>query len=190
VAGAMRSPPPEGPEEGPPELFRPLDVSAVPALGRGVDVTATADECLALASRLGQREIKSLSARLEVAPVGGGAVRVTGTFDADVLQECVVTLEPVAARVSGPIEVTFVPSPARGDFDEDVDPHAEEVETIVDGTIDVGEVVVQHLAIAIDPYPRIEGAVFKATPTSGPGVEAAASPFAVLAKLRSASKSN
>ncbi len=180
-------------QAGPPELFRPLDVSAVPGQGRIVDVAATADECMAIASRLNQREIKRLSARLELALVGGGGgggVRVTGSFDADVLQECVVTLEPMAARVSGPIEVTFVPPPARGDFDEDVDPQAEEVETIVDGTIDVGEVVVQQLAIAIDPYPRIEGVVFKAALTSTADVAAATSPFAALAKLRSASKSN
>jgi uncharacterized metal-binding protein YceD (DUF177 family) len=67
--------------------------------------------------------------------------------------------------------------------------HAEDPpEVAVGGRIDLGEIAVVHLALALDPYPRAPGAAFDAKAW---GVEpekdekpTTVSPFAALAKLK------
>jgi uncharacterized metal-binding protein YceD (DUF177 family) len=134
-----------------------------------------------------------LSAALQIAPIAGG-VRVSGRFEADVVQECVVTLAAVSARISGEVAVTVVPGAERGDERDDdevdIDLDAEDVEIIQGDTFDLGEILIEHLALAIDPYPRAPGAVFMAPNVAGDPKSSRQSPFAVLAKLKSGSKSN
>jgi hypothetical protein len=60
---------------------------------------------------------------------------------------------------------------------------------MADDTIDLGEVVVEQLALTLDPYPRAPGAVFD--PAALPGYEAPeaeVSPFAALVKLKTQNK--
>jgi hypothetical protein len=59
---------------------------------------------------------------------------------------------------------------------------ADEPEPIVEGRIDLGEAVVQHLAVNLDPYPRAPGARLPDLATEdGPVRE---NPFAALQRLR------
>lgn len=165
-----------------PELSRPLEVHSLPPSGRDFTLTTTAEERARVAERLGVRKIPMLSARLLVKPVIGG-VSVTGTFAADVVQDCVVTLVPLPSHLTGDVTVTLM---------EAVDEPGEEIEIGLDGDdvellqgdiVDVGEIVVEQLALVIDPYPRAPGAVFSAPKSEESHGE---SPFAALAKLKSA----
>jgi uncharacterized metal-binding protein YceD (DUF177 family) len=110
-------------------------------------------------------------------------IAVSGAFDVELVQVCVVTLEPFKAHLIDKVEGLFAP-PAffRGGAHENhVDEgDAEGPERIVNGMIDLGEFVAQHIALALDPYPRKPGATFEAgAPTTGAGGK----PFANLASM-------
>lgn len=187
------------------DLSRPVVVDQVPADGRPLTVRATAEECAAVADRLGLDGLDRLDGRLTVRPLGArrGVTRMelTGAFDADVRQTCVVSLAPLHRSVTGTLHVrysTAADDPATTDRGEvsvepDGDAADDPPDPIVDGVIDVGAALVEALALAVDPHPRAEGAVFDAAAWSaGPGESdgadpeggASPGPFAALAALR------
>jgi uncharacterized metal-binding protein YceD (DUF177 family) len=156
-------------------------------------IEANAQECVALANRFALPSIGSLTARGEVRARPGGRWRLTARIVADVTQLCVATLAPVAAHIDERFAIDFVPPP-RGDAAE-LDIGAEDAEPLPeDGRLDVGEIVAQHLYLALDPFPRapdagwadhVEPVEAEPAPASGDGAsghEDRPSPFAVLAR--------
>ena len=163
-----------------------------------LEIVADGAERAALARRFGLDSLDALTASVTLTKFGDGRrVRLSANFSADVLQSCVVTLEPAPSR----IEDSFVLV-----YDEDAGGPAE-AETVVllkgqispepwsGVVIDVGEAVAEHLALALDPYPRATGADVSAlglAPGEGdagkegddPDGEFSGSPFKELAKLR------
>ncbi len=157
------------------------------------EVEADAGERAALADRFGINSVDRLSARLAVRRVAGGPlVRVSGSFEAEVEQPCVVTLKPVHSTIVDDIEIEFGPAEAEPDGGQEADDEADAPEPLEGDTIDLGEIVAQFLAVGIDPYPRAAGAVLERTSfgpdsqqessNSGPESD---SPFAVLKGLKS-----
>ena len=163
-----------------------------------LEIVADGAERAALARRFGLDSLDALTASVTLTKFGDRRrVRLSANFSADVLQSCVVTLEPAPSR----IEDSFVLV-----YDEDAGGPAE-AETVVllkgqispapwsGVVIDVGEAVAEHLALALDPYPRATGADLSAlglAPGEGdagkegddPDGEFSGSPFKELAKLR------
>ena len=174
-----------------PEFSRRIPVADIPARGADYEIGATPDERDALAARLGLVRLDALTARLRLQPIGGGPlVRLTGRLAARVTQSCVVTLEPVDAELDERFAMTFGP-PGEVDEDEDsleldLSPDAEDPpDPFVGGAVDLGEAVAEHLALALDPFPRKAGAEF--APPAAPDEEdgpARASPFAILGRMR------
>jgi uncharacterized metal-binding protein YceD (DUF177 family) len=170
------------------EFSRPVAVDRLSVRGTRLDIAAEPAERQALAKRLGVEEVRSLTAHVLLKPLGAGPlVRVSGSFTAEVVQTCVVTLVPVAAGVTDEFDLTFGPDEAvladTAEIElslEDQDPP----DPIVDGLIDVGEAVVEHLSLALDPFPRAPGAVYEAPPELTDVPEKRPNPFAVLAPLR------
>ncbi|HEX7970110.1 MAG TPA: YceD family protein, partial [Stellaceae bacterium] len=93
-------------------------------------------------------------------------------------QACVVTLEPVAARVEDSFALLYGAAEEEGAEEVVLSGEVELVEPLPDRLLDIGEVVAQQLSLALDPYPRAPGAVAEAPQ------EGLASPFAALAKWR------
>ncbi len=175
----------------PSEFSRMVRVDRIPASGMSLDIEAKPAERAALADRFGIPSIQSLRAELTLRLLAGGAVvRVTGRIQAEVVQTCVVTLEPVPEVVDERFSLSFGAGPddeigAEIELSlDDEDPP----DPIVDGSIDVGEAVAEHLALALDPFPRKPGIVFEGGEEEGPGEaeipEEKPNPFAVLAQLR------
>jgi uncharacterized metal-binding protein YceD (DUF177 family) len=159
-----------------PEFSRPLALAAVPAGGQRLALEAGPEERAALARRLGLLALEALSAELALAPGPDGAVAVTGQLAAEVVQECVVSLEPVRQRVAEPVAWRLLPEgaePADGEEDPDDIP-------CPGNQADLGEALAQQLSLALDPYPRAPDAELP----EDPGAAAAHGPFAALAKLR------
>jgi hypothetical protein len=98
-----------------------------------------------------------------------------------------VTLEPVAQAISEPIEVDLWPADEIGPLaaGEHSVLEADMPEPIENGRIGVGRIAYEHLAAALDPYPRRSDAAFegRAQGPRGSG-DVPASPFAVLAGLK------
>lgn len=145
---------------------------------------ASADECLALAETLAIPSVASLEASYRIAGLSGGGYRLSGDVKADVVQACIVTLEPVPALVADRFNVEF-----RADFaarDEKGDQSILEgvdVEPLILGYIDVGRIVVETLSGGLNPYPRKQGAAFdwQDPALAKPELQG---PFAALAKLK------
>lgn len=164
-----------------PEFHRPLALARIPAEGREERLEASAAECAALAARFGIPGIERLAATLRLRPEPGGAFLAEGRLSAEVVQTCVVTLDPVRQAVEDPVSLRILP-PGTEASDDPEGP--DEIET-ADGTVDLGEAVAEQLSLALDPYPRAPGA-------SLPGAEgegaAPSGPFAALAALRGKAK--
>ena len=158
------------------EFSRPLQVDRVPALGCHERLAADEKECAALAKRFDLPRIHSLGGLLKVVPWRGGGLKVTGTLNASVDQVSVISLETFTSDLEFAIERYFL-SPRAGQ------PMAEEdVDVIENGSVDLGEILAESMALELDPYPRREGEVFndiEELPES-----AKVSPFTSLSKLK------
>ncbi len=166
----------------PNEFSRDFDVTG---LGDGetvVEIVADAGERAALARRFGRAAIESLAATVRLER-DGAAVRLSAHFVADVVQGCVVTLEPIASRIAQDFGVLFAPAvEAAGTVEVAAEGDGDLAEPLSGDTIDIGEVVAENLGVNLDPYPRRGGVVFSAEVPGGSDEEATAaeSPFAVL----------
>jgi uncharacterized metal-binding protein YceD (DUF177 family) len=161
-----------------PEFSRPILVDRIPGLGSTEKLSADAAELVALAGRLGLPRLHGLSAVLRAEPWRRSGVKVSGQINADIDQACVVTLEDFRSWQTLPVLRFFLmpkdmPRAAEDSVDADADP-------IVDGEIDLGELVSETLALDLDPYPRKPGAAFDdiIEDLEKP------SPFAALSKLK------
>ncbi|MEK9968273.1 MAG: DUF177 domain-containing protein [Ferrovibrio sp.] len=166
---------------------------------QGLQMQLEADQAArtALARQLRILSVLSLTADLKLAPEAqAGHYRLTGQIDAEVEQACVVSLEPVRQRVSEVFQRRFGPETAAVpgvDLGEDeaewLDPDADDPpDPILSGGIDVGAVVAEELALGLDPYPRKAGAEVPESYRQPAEEGAKISPFAALAKLKSAKK--
>lgn len=166
-----------------PEFSRPVGVNTLPRGGRTIAIEADEAERAALAKRFDLLALDAFKARLTLAPGRGDTVVVTGALVAAVVQRCVVTLDPVPATVEDEIEAVFAAEDGRDEAEVEVDPLAAEVEPLVDGRIDLGELAAQHLSLALDPYPRSPDAP---EPVAEPpeGEAETRRPFAVLKGAR------
>lgn len=167
-----------------PEFSRPLQVDQVGTAELVREIEATPAERAALAERLDLISLDLLEAVLRLRRLSSGLIEVNGRFAADVVQSCVVTLAPVAQHCSEEFTMLFG---GRADLPplrevEIEAAGADEPEPIVEGRIDLGEAVVQQLAVNLDPYPRAPGARLPDLATEdGPVRE---NPFAALQRLR------
>lgn len=145
---------------------------------------ASPAERAAVALRLDILGVDRLTAELTVKNLGGRLFRVEGAWAATVRQACVVTLEPLAAELGGHIEASYATEGHAGGGDIAFDPEGEDpAELLPAGGIDLGELVVQELAVALDPYPRAPGAEVPAE-FAPPADEEDKGPFAVLKALK------
>lgn len=132
-------------------------------------------EKIDLARRLHVDELKDLSASITVSPVQGGVIHVTGRFSADVGQTCVVTLEPMESHLEEDFEGWFSDQAQMVSFakvkkeketqkahaEVEILDESEDPEPVVNGKIDLGELVAQYLALAINRYPHKEGVAYE-----------------------------
>jgi hypothetical protein len=163
---------------------RPMSLADVPPNGRSVSVVTSEEERLGLARLLQLPAIAALEATLIVSPYGKDGLEVEGEIHAQLTQICVVTGEPFESDVISPVEIRFSPHGQDPNApvgpEEFVDPEAEDPpDLLVGGRIDLGAIVSEFLALALDPYPKKPGASFGTH--VGPGTE---SPFGALSSLK------
>ena len=141
----------------------------------------------ALAKPAGVDSVEKLAAVFDLTRRGRNGLRVSGRVSGTVQQTCVVTLEPVTNEVDEAVDVEFVPAREgvegrEGGEDELVlTQSAEERESLLDGTVDLGALATEFLILGVDPYPRKPGAAFDLPKAEA---DAGAHPFAALAALQ------
>ncbi len=151
-----------------PEFSRPVAADRIGRDDYKVAIEAGPAERAALAARFGLVSLEALTARCRLRQVAGGMIELKASFEADVTQLCVVTLEPFPARVADEFTQRYALDPLRfrklADEHEMFDPEADDPpEALEDGGIDLGEAVAQQLAVALDPFPRAPGVAFPAS---------------------------
>lgn len=152
-------------EEVSPVSFKAF-VTRLPQKGMPVVIDADARQREALAAAHELVSVERFHAELHVAPWKRHGVKVSGRVEADIIQECVVTLEPLQARIEEEVEGLFLPADSklgRQGFDASGEIHIDaegpdSPETFTGDMIDVGALAEQFFGLAIDPYPRKPGA--------------------------------
>jgi uncharacterized metal-binding protein YceD (DUF177 family) len=81
-------------------------------------------------------------------------------------QTCVVTLEPIENDIDEEVDLIFAPAEEiapqiDADDDDGQSTIADPPEPIENGMIDLGRLATDVLFLAIDPYPRKQGAMFE-----------------------------
>lgn len=174
-----------------------FDVGELEGGRHSLSISPDAEARKRLAQRLGLVSLDDLKVDIVISRKSGEiAYHVKGHMDAGVTQSCVVTLEPVRSRIKEDFDAWFADSEAAvsiarlrherqsrtGHGEVPVLSEREDPEPLVNGKIDLGELVTQYLSLSINPYPHAEGVVFevgddehgKETP------EALRNPFAAL----------
>lgn len=165
-----------------------IDGDRVPAAGVNDVLVATEVERAEIAKRLGLLDCACLTLTYRLKPVGSGRFHLDGRAEAVLTQACIVTLEPVAAAITEPLDLELWPAGELGsprpESGGDADPLADVPEPILDGGIDLGALLFETLAVAIDPYPRQPGTTFDWSDPRAAKDAAKLSPFAELARLK------
>jgi uncharacterized metal-binding protein YceD (DUF177 family) len=170
------------PEFGRPEFSRIVDI-------RGIELaplvlSATAEECAALAKRFDLVAIRKLSAKVELER-DGAVVTAAGRLNADIVQACAVSAEDLPVRIDQPLTLRFVPLGSAAATEEEIEIDSDSIDEIEysDGRFDLGEAIAQSLALAIDPFltgPQADAA----RQAAGIGDPGSSGPFAALSALR------
>lgn len=153
-----------------------LEVSELESKPLQLSIAAEENERKALAERLSLVEVSAISADIRVKrEQGGRVVHVSGRFSADIVQNCVVSLEPVNSHLEDDFEAWFAEADSavsinkakhdlmrqKGQAELPVLDEQDDPEEIIDGKINLGEVVTQFMSLAIDPFPHADGAEFE-----------------------------
>lgn len=151
------------------------------------DLSPTADERKAIAAELGIVGIKKLRFTGALAPQGRHDWALTADLGATVVQECVVTLDPVTTRIDEELTRSYVADMPEIEASEVEMPVDDTVEALPE-TLDLAQVMIEALTLALPLYPRAKGADLSQAAFTEPGVapmtDDDAKPFAGLGALR------
>ena len=155
-----------------PEFRRLVSANDVPPKGTAIPFEADEAECAALARRFGIPGISRLSGVAKLRPWRKTGLTLDCSYEADLMRECVVTLEPMSEEILIDPEAVEPPEPF-----------------LAGGRVDYGEAVAEQLSLAMEPYPRKPGAALEEPAEAAPQEEADAgeereTPFAILEKLK------
>lgn len=134
----------------------------LPSSGRELEVSPDATALAAMAELLKLSSVDAFHASLTAVKLRGG-IRVQGNLTARIVQPSVVTFEPVTQDIAEPVDRLFVQGPDKNHNQAPgsevfVDLEEEDFPDHVEGNeVDLSDLLLETLALAIDPYPRLPG---------------------------------
>ena len=154
-----------------PEWSVLVDAQTVTANPQKMRISAAEDVRKLLCERLDLATISSLSADVTLHREKGNVIHVNGLMKANVTQNCVVTMDPVQTQIEQTFEGWYADqdrivmlAKARHerlgrltDSEIPILEEKEDPEPLVNGMIDIGELVVQSLSLELDSFPRRRG---------------------------------
>ncbi len=178
------------------EFSRPFRLSQLGPEPCEMSFSPGPEECRALARRFDLVAISQFDCTASIrALADDGQYELTGRFVARLQQACVVTLEPVDARLEESfrlrlqrlepaVEDASRPEPASRKAELIFDADEDDVEPVIGEDVDLGEIFAQYLCLALDPYPRKPGAALAGDDVVDPPRRARANPFTILRELK------
>src|SRR5437763_11292551 len=174
-----------------PPFSSTYDLSQVRENGVDVALKPSAAERAQIAAWLGIESLETFQASVRLTRTASGRYLYRGHFDADVVQACVVTLEPVPSHLSGDFERSFQLAPPvahlkrRGAVEPPpvtaiTDLESDSQEILKSPVVDLAAPMLEELSLALDPYPRKAGVSFVPPEDAGSSKD---NPFSVLKNL-------
>lgn len=149
------------------EFSRVIPIEKIKKIGHWKDqIKATADERKKLAERMKVQEIQACEADVNIDyenKYDKNILTITGNVKATIIQNCVITDDPVSQEMIEPIHIIYQISPKEEHMKQNfvnVDAF-EDIEPYYENNLDIGEEVAQILALNIDPYPKKKGALLE-----------------------------
>lgn len=175
-------------------LSFPVNVRSLPPKGLDLALKTDEQECKKLAQNHNLLAVDNLNAEFHLGSWKKRGIRVQGVISAAVVQECVVTGEPVENKIHETVDVIFVPEdsnlakPGNDDsYEIFLDAEGPDAPEVFSGNhIDIGAVAEEFFELALDPYPRKADAQFDEIVIGEQASDTAAkiSPFAALKQLK------
>lgn len=162
------------------ELTAPVDLRSAGLADRRFKLAATPQECALIAKRLMIPGVGKLEGEISLT-ASKTELKAVGELHAELTRECVASLEEMAETVDEVFEVVFMRAVA-GATAEAVEEEFEDWDApeVHEGDVfDLGDFLIQQLALAMEPFPRKEGAQ---SLVDQYGQDKSISPFAVLAE--------
>ena len=155
--------------------------------GEEIAFKTTVEDRAKLARDAGALSVPEFSAKIVLKKTSANRFSLAYALSAQVVQACVVSLEPVHSKIEKSFtrELHYTPNLRRAAGEKEIilAPEDEEApEEIESPHYDLAAPLAEEFLLALDPYPRAPGAAF--TPPEGLG-DAPESPFAVLKSLKS-----
>lgn len=179
-----------------PYSFR-VNASRVVDKDETITVEPEAAELAAIARTYELQSLDRLKAVLVLKPYRKAGLRVVGTIHAAMTRVCVVSLDPFESDLEIDVDRTFEPYSEKPRKIRDLNKDGEieiDLETldppdvIKDGVLDLGAMICEELALALDPFPRKPGVEFEGgdgdEETAPDADEGKPSPFAALQALK------
>lgn len=169
-----------------------INVNVLPVSGFKIDLEANEKEREAIAVEAGVLKFKNLKANLVFRRWRKDGVGLKGRIFAEVVQECVVSLEPVDSEFIEDVDRTFLPEGSRlakprlnddGEMVLDFD-GADSPDLFIGNKLDIWEIILEHIQLGLDPFPRANGAQFEDHIEDDGSQDEAKSPFAALSALK------
>lgn len=169
----------------PHEFSRPVPLARIGRDPFRRKIEARREEREKLARRFGLLALDRLTAEVELSRGSGGSILLEAMFEAEFVQECVISLEPVRGSARQSFALVYAPDAAdEGAGEVEIEGEAPAIEPLSGDTIDIGEAVAQELSLALPEFPRDPSAGIAAAPAE----EDEERPFAALARWRGAGK--
>jgi len=171
----------------PPPIERLYDLNRLSEAGYEAAIELAPDELAKLARWVDVIGVGRFEGRVSLTRLSSTRFNYAAHLEADIVQACTVTLEPVSAKLS--LDFTralhLVPQVKKMlDFSGELSPAAgdADVPEEIDNTrFDLAAPLFEEFSLVIDPYPRAPGVAFDAPADAEDRPE---NPFAVLGKLK------
>jgi uncharacterized metal-binding protein YceD (DUF177 family) len=157
---------------------RPVAVADLKPGRNAFSLSMNEAERKVIARRLGEPAVRRLDGEIVLTPFSGG-VAAAIDVEAEVERICVSSLEPMTEIVREHFDLRFERDFSESDHEEEID--ADILCEPLDGeSIDLAELLIQHLSLSLVPYPRKAGAEALLESSRAAAI---ASPFADLKRL-------
>lgn len=175
-------------------ISHPVNVLTLPTRGLDIELKPDAEALAALARVNGLVRIEDFAATIALKRWHKDGIRATGNIQASLVQSCGVTLVDVSQHLDTEIEAVFLPDTSKlarriqdGQAEEIlIDPEGDDAPDLFElPWLDVGDIVQEFFALAIDPFPRAPDAPALApVDNDAADDDAKPNPFATLASLK------
>jgi uncharacterized metal-binding protein YceD (DUF177 family) len=167
-----------------PPIERIYDLASLSDAGDEVQIAVAGDDLTRLAQWAGVDRVDRFEGGITLLKLSPTRFAYDAVMSADVVQSCVVTLEPVRTHIAKSFARTLHYSPRAHEKAGPITlaPGEEEAPEEISSTrFDLAGPLLEEFVLAIEPYPRVPGVAFE-PPKAGEAP--AENPFAVLKQLK------